>query len=126
MPRGGKRVGAGGKFKWKSGKTTVIRVPISLVDEVIAITRMLDEKSSIEPVTRTKEICYDDVTSSKVIDLSGITIRSFLNQPAVLIADLIVKGYKILPERLNQSPSLKQAIQKRLKAKEIADDINKM
>ncbi len=48
---GGSRPGAGNpefKPKWKSGKTTVIRVPEAIADEVLIVARQIDEG---EPVT---------------------------------------------------------------------------
>ena len=51
MPRGGRRPGAGGKHKWIHGETKVIRVPVALADQVLAIARILDEGRSLEDVT---------------------------------------------------------------------------
>jgi cell shape-determining protein MreC len=47
---GGARSGAGNpefKPKWKSGKTTVIRVPEAIADEVLAVARQIDEGSAV-------------------------------------------------------------------------------
>lgn len=47
---GGSRPGAGNpefKPKWKSGKTTVIRVPEALADEVLAVARRIDEGDAV-------------------------------------------------------------------------------
>jgi hypothetical protein len=47
---GGARPGAGNpefKPKWKSGKTTVIRVPEAIADEVLVIARQIDEGSTV-------------------------------------------------------------------------------
>ena len=43
MPRGGKRVGAGGRFKWNHGKTIVVRIPESIrhLHNTIKSTNML-------------------------------------------------------------------------------------
>lgn len=46
MPRGGKRLNAGAKFKWKHGKTKTIRVPVVLVEKVLAFAHSLDEEVS--------------------------------------------------------------------------------
>jgi len=111
MPRGGKRVGAGGKFKWNHGKTIVVRIPESIAEKVLEYARAID--SPIPPFSsaiQSNNVWYDDVTGSKTIDLSGIIIRSHASQPAVLLADLINAGYQITPERLMQSPSLKSAL----------------
>lgn len=47
---GGARPGAGNpefKPKWKSGKTTVIRVPEAIADEVLAIARRIDDGEAV-------------------------------------------------------------------------------
>lgn len=124
MPRGGKRIGAGGKFKWNHGKTKVVRVPESIAEKVLEYARAIDLSPLPSSVTQPKNPCYDDVTKSKVIDLSGVVIRSHSNQPAVLLADLINAGYKITPERLMQSPSLRSALKKQDRARSINEEIN--
>lgn len=124
MPRGGKRVGAGGKFKWNHGKTKVVRVPESIAEKVLEYARAIDLSPLPSSVTQSENPCYDDVTKSKVIDLSGVVIRSHSNQPAVLLADLISAGYKITPERLMQSPSLRSALKKQDRARSINEEIN--
>lgn len=40
---GGKRVGAGRTSAWKTGSTALIRVPVSLVDEVMRYAHRLDD-----------------------------------------------------------------------------------
>ena len=89
MPRGGYRVNAGSKPKWIRGKTTVIRVPEVLADEVLRLAHLLDEGKSI-----------DDVTQSKYLNLSGVSIRSIEGRPAVFLEDLLKKGFKIRPIEL--------------------------
>lgn len=124
MPRGGKRENAGSKPKWNHGKTTVVRIPESIAHKVLEYARAIDcLNSSSSSVTKSNSVCYDSVTESKVIDLAGIVIRSYANQPAVLLADLINAGYKITPERLMQSPSLQSALRKQGRAKSINKDI---
>lgn len=86
MPRGGYRPGSGSKSKWIRGKTTVIRVPEALSDEVLRLAHLLDEGKTV-----------DDVTKSKYIDLSGIPIRHVGNEPAILLRDLLKAGFKIRP-----------------------------
>lgn len=124
MPRGGKRVGAGGMFKWNHGKTIVVRIPESIAEKVLDYARRIDSLNSTpSSVTQSKNVCYDAVTGSKAIDLSGIVIRSHVNQPAVLLADLINAGYKITPDRLMQSPSLKSALKKQDRARSMSEEI---
>ena len=86
MPRGGKRQGAGAKPKWKSGKTTTIRVPQILAHEILMIARELDNNGYLEPVT-----------NSKIIDLSGVSIRTIQGKSAVFLESLVLSGYEILP-----------------------------
>jgi hypothetical protein len=86
MPRGGCRVNAGSKPKWVRGKTTVIRVPEVLADEILRLAHLLDEGKPV-----------DDVTQSKYLNLSGISIHSVGEKPAVFLEDLLKAGFKIRP-----------------------------
>lgn len=86
---GGKREGAGRKSTWIRGKTTVIRVPEVLADEVLRLARLLDEGKTV-----------DDVTKSRYLDLSGIPIRSFGGQPGIFVKDLLNMGFKLRPLKL--------------------------
>ena len=43
MTRGGARLNAGAKAKWKHGKTKTIRVPIILADLILKFACNLDE-----------------------------------------------------------------------------------
>ncbi len=90
MPRGGKRSGAGAKPSWRSGKTTTIRVPIELVEEILKIARQLDNISIIENETKSK------------INLSGIKLGQIDGELAVRLEDLIKAGYEIQPDKLAQ------------------------
>lgn len=90
--RGGKREGAGRKPKWRNGKTTTIRVPESLADEVLRLARQLDTG-----------IQFDNVPNSNAIDLSGIPIRHLDEQPVIAVKDLLRKGFKIRPLKLVDS-----------------------
>lgn len=92
MVRGGRREGAGGQSKWKHGKTKTIRVPESLAEQILEIAKRLDEGINI--------IEHD--TRSKVLDLSGISIRQQNGIIAVYLEDLVKAGYQILPERVSQ------------------------
>lgn len=91
MARGGARAGAGIKPTWKHGKTKTIRVPIALAEAISAFARELDEKGMIE--------CDTD---SKVIDLSGISIRQHDGLISIHLEDLVKAGYKICPEPLSK------------------------
>jgi len=91
MPRGGTRLNAGAKFKWKRGKTKVIRVPILLSDKILDYAKSLDSAQVIEIETE-----------SKTLDLSGISIRVCNGKSAVYLEDLARAGFEILPERLGR------------------------
>lgn len=92
MTRGGKREGSGGKPTWNYGKTKPVRVPVALADKILEIARVLDEEGLDEPVT-----------TSKVLDLTGVAIYSSKDGPTVRLADLVGVGYEIRPERLARS-----------------------
>lgn len=91
MGRGGVRPGAGGPSKWKHGKTKTIRVPEVLVDQILDYAQKLDDEAIIEHETH-----------SKVLDLSGISIRVCNGKSAVYLEDLAKAGYEMLPERLGK------------------------
>jgi hypothetical protein len=51
MPRGGYREGAGRKSEWvSSSKTTAIRIPSWMVDEILNTARKLDSTENIESI----------------------------------------------------------------------------
>ena len=85
MPRGGYREGAGNKPSWLHGKTKTIRVPEALSDKVLEIARALDEGN------------FESVTDSKTVDLSGIRLIYSSGRPAVLVEDLLERGFKVRP-----------------------------
>ena len=89
MPRGGRRKGAGGRSKWKHGKTKTIRVPEVLADKILDYAHKLDIGATIE-----------HETESKIVDLTGIVVRVVRSNSAVYIADLMRAGFEIKPESL--------------------------
>jgi hypothetical protein len=89
MVRGGARLNAGAKAKWKHGKTKTIRVPEVLVDQVIDYAKKLDDQQ----VSVFSE-------SSKVLNLSGISVYMLSGKKFVYVSDLIKLGYDIKPHRL--------------------------
>lgn len=89
MSRGGCREGSGSKSTWKHGKTKTIRIPESLVDQVLEYARKLDKGDIIEPVTE-----------SKVINLAGISLKTHGGKITVHVEDLAKAGYHIMPESL--------------------------
>lgn len=70
-------------------KTTTIRVPESLANEVLHLARQLDAGVQV-----------DSVANSNDIDLSGIPIRHLEEQPVIAVKDLLRKGFKIRPLKL--------------------------
>ncbi len=91
MGRGGAREGAGGRSKWKHGRTKTIRVPEILAEQILEYAQKLDDEAIIEHETQ-----------SKVLDLSGTSIRVCNGKSAVYLEDLAKMGYEILPERLGK------------------------
>lgn len=91
MGRGGARPGAGGRFKWKNGKTKTIRVPEVLADQILLYAQKLDSGDIIE-----------HETPSKMLDLTGVSIRVCNGKSAVYLEDVAKAGYEILPERLGK------------------------
>lgn len=89
MSRGGIRLGAGSKSSWKNGKTKTIRVPETLVDQILEYAHKLDDDKIIE-----------SVTESKVINLAGISLKTYGGKISIHLEDLAKAGYQILPENL--------------------------
>jgi hypothetical protein len=104
MARGGVRLNAGAKAKWKHGKTKTIRVPEALADEIIEYTKRLDSEGIIENVSQSKTVPGIPGTKLLVTDntlnLSNISIHRFENRSFVFIEDLIKAGYEIQPSKL--------------------------
>lgn len=120
MPRGGYRLGAGGKSSWLHGKTKVIRVPEALAEKLLEIARALDTGVSLTEVTESKN---ESVTGSKVVNLSGISVRSFRDGPGIYLADLLAAGYEIEPERLSRSIKLKNSQEKQERLQSLKHEI---
>ncbi len=72
--QGGYRPGAGRKGEWKSGKTKAVKLPETLVPEILRIARVIDDgqkiQAKIDSVTESKN---ESVTQSKVVT-EAITI----------------------------------------------------
>ena len=105
MAKGGRREGAGAKPSWKHGKTKTIRVPIVLADEILAIARELDNNGQLESDTESN--------CSSVIDLSGVPIKAVSGGMAVMLSDLVKKGYRLFPGRIDDV--VRQAMKKKVK-----------
>lgn len=89
MARGGARSNAGAKAKWKHGKTKTIRVPEVFADQVIDYAKKLDDQ---QPSVFSE--------SSKVLNLSGISVYMLSGKKFVYVSDLIKLGYDVKPHRL--------------------------
>lgn len=99
MPRGGKREGSGAKPKWRHGKTTVIRVPEALADDILDYARKLDK---------------DLATKSKTVDLSGINVPEIRRKKFVFLQDLIRLGYEIHPLNIASSVRVEMNLSKKI------------
>jgi hypothetical protein len=105
MARGGVRKGAGGVSTWNSGKTKTIRVPEALSDELLRIARAMDSgekfisQSKEKPSPQVKAL-FEPVTTSKVIDLSGVRVTHLGGEIAVRLEDLVKLGYVLQPVSL--------------------------
>jgi hypothetical protein len=86
MTKGGKREGSGAKPKWKHGKTTVIRVPIAIADEILDFAKKLD--SGNNSVLNTQ--FYG-------LDLSLLNVPQIRNKRFVFLQDILKLGYEIYP-----------------------------
>lgn len=104
MARGGARLNAGAKSKWKHGKTKTIRVPEVFADQVIEYAKKLDSKGIIENVSQSKTVPGIPGTglliASNTLNLSNISIHRLKNKSFVFIEDLIKAGYEIQPSKL--------------------------
>lgn len=56
MPKGGARPNSGPRPNWKHGKTTTIRVPITLSNQLLEMARQLDEGNTYELVSNSKKL----------------------------------------------------------------------
>jgi hypothetical protein len=120
MARGGKREGSGGRPKWAHGKTKVIRVPEVLSEIVMSFIEFLD--TTLDPANVTWSNS-DNVTESKVVDLTGIIIRSFNGKPCIYVSDLARVGYKIYPERLANTIKAKEGREQGEREEDLRNDV---
>jgi hypothetical protein len=86
MAKGGKREGSGAKPKWKHGKTTVIRVPIAIADEILDFARKLDSGH---------DLMFN--TQFYGLDLSLLNVPQIRNKRFVFLQDILKLGYEIYP-----------------------------
>jgi len=87
--RGGRRNGAGVKSTWQHGRTKLVRIPISLADKIIEIARKIDRGDLDQ-----------SISSSSVLNLSGIEICQSQFGAVLRLSDLVEAGYQLIPDRL--------------------------
>ena len=104
MTRGGARLNAGAKAKWKHGKTKTIRVPEVLVPQILEYSKKLDDEGIIENVSQSESATNIIVTQKPeaiyTINLSNFSIHRFEGKSFIFIEDLIKAGYEIRPFKL--------------------------
>ena len=89
MSRGGKRNNAGRKSGWVNLETKLIRIPVAIESQLMAIAKKLDRGESIDLETKSIEI--ESVTESKVIDIETVTNSENPNNDLVTES----KGYQV-------------------------------
>lgn len=100
---GGARSGAGNpefKPKWKSGKTTVIRVPEAIADEVLTAARRIDEGKPLDSVTLERQgdrSEYESVTQFKDTD-EGALLKATSKELYQKVGELEVSLFKARQE----------------------------
>jgi hypothetical protein len=47
--RGGARPGAGGRCRWKHGRTKLVRLPVALLDKILEVARYMDQNEGRLP-----------------------------------------------------------------------------
>ncbi|MGL6342314.1 MAG: hypothetical protein ACRC80_24595 [Waterburya sp.] len=113
MSRGGKRVGAGQKPKWKNGETKSVRVPVVLAEEILRLARLLDSGEKFMTLAEAEKLIKKDTpdekilkteteTESKVLDLAGIPVVAIQGAMAVKLEELIKRGFKLKPDHMNK------------------------
>ena len=76
MPRGGRRKGAGRKALWNSGKTKAVKLPESLIPEIVEFAKVIDStlvngsygREKVEDLERLVDILFDEVNDSNILE----------------------------------------------------------
>ena len=71
--RGGARPGAGGVFRWKHGRTKLVRLPVALLDEILEVARYMDQNEGRLPPSAPAVITSGHLSES----LSGEELKEF-------------------------------------------------
>ena len=76
MPRGGKRKGAGRKSAWNTGKTKAVKLPESLIPEIVEFARIIDStlvdglygEEKVEGKDRLVDILFDELDDRNILE----------------------------------------------------------
>lgn len=100
---GGARPGAGNpefKPKWKSGKTTVIRVPEAIADKVLTAARRIDQGEALDSVTLKGQGVrsqYENVTQLKDTD-EAVLLKAANKELCQKVGSLEASLFKAMSE----------------------------
>ena len=87
MPRGGKRKGAGRKSAWNTGKTKAVKLPESLIPEIVEFARTIDStlvdgsygQEKVEGKDRLVDILFDELDDRKAVHEIGYGLQLGIN-----------------------------------------------
>ena len=76
MPRGGKRKGAGRKSAWNAGKTKAVKLPESLIPEIVEFARTIDStlvnglygEEKVDSQDRLVDILFDELDDRHILE----------------------------------------------------------
>jgi hypothetical protein len=94
MAQGGKRAGAGRKSTWQSGchtKTKLIRVPISIAEQILEIAHRLDAGEKVDLVTNSTDVIVIAAETVSVNDVKKPVQKSL--RPVSSIIELSKYGW---------------------------------
>jgi hypothetical protein len=100
---GGARPGAGNpefKPKWKSGKTTVIRVPEAIADQVLAAARQIDEGGAV--TLSSNETADQEQPQDNAVTQSSIDPATLFNQLRPLLNRLSDRERRAIQQKLEE------------------------
>lgn len=87
--RGGARPGAGGGGRWKHGRTKLVRLPVTLLDEILEVARYMDRNEGRLPLLTPPVITSGHPTHS----LSEEELEEFFaKKDARNLADKVMRG----------------------------------
>ena len=76
MPRGGKRKGAGRKSAWNAGKTKAVKLPESLIPEIVEFAKTIDStlvdglygQEKVDSQDRLVDILFDELNDRRILE----------------------------------------------------------